>query len=95
MKKRTRTPGLLAHAVVALSTALIVLRLLDLFHPMMGFGDSLYTRLVEALLLLAALALGVSSAEKERRIARTDAAPPARASFGALGPLSRDPGGRR
>ena len=89
MKKRTRSPGLLAHAVVALSTALIVLRLLDLFHPMMGFGDSLYTRLIEALLLLAALALGVSSAERDRRNARADAASPAGGSFGALGPLSR------
>ncbi len=50
---------LLAHAVIVLAAGLLVLYILDIYNPMLGFLDSVYSRILLCVLLLLALALGI------------------------------------
>jgi len=65
--RRRNTLRLLAHAVIVLSVSLLVLFILDIYNPMLGFLDSPYSRTVLCVLLILAAALGVVIAAGDRR----------------------------
>ncbi len=53
--------SLLANAVVVLALTVLVLYILNVYNPMMGFTASLYSRVLECALCVLAAALGIVS----------------------------------
>ncbi len=65
--KQTKKTALLAHGVIVFALSLLVLIILDIYNPMLGFLSSAYSRGVMCVLITLSLWLGISAAAAGRR----------------------------
>ena len=65
--KHRKSTALLSHGVIVFALSLLVLIILDIYNPMLGFLSSPYSRGVMGVLIVLSLTLGIISAVRDRR----------------------------